>query len=71
MLKEKGKDVAKWNWQVRLGRDLHTIEEEEEYVQNVEAISHKEYTAKKDDLNVFKSSDEDYAGDSSNMKESN
>jgi hypothetical protein len=41
MKRDKGNDVKKWNWQARAHRTLEEIREEEEYLQNVENISHQ------------------------------
>lgn len=40
MMKIKGKDLKNWNWQISAERTLSEIEEEKEYLSNVEEISH-------------------------------
>lgn len=42
MKRDKGDDVKRWNWQLRAHRPLDEIREEDEYLQNVEKISHKD-----------------------------
>ena len=42
MKRDKGDDVKRWNWQLRARRPLDEVREEEEYLQNVEIISHQE-----------------------------
>jgi hypothetical protein len=37
---QKGRDVANWNWQAREQRPMEEIEEEQDYLENVEEISH-------------------------------
>jgi hypothetical protein len=40
MLKEKGKVPSHWNWQLSADRTLDEVEQEREYLANVEKISH-------------------------------
>lgn len=40
MLKKKGSETENWNWQLRANRKIDDLEEEEEYLKNVERISH-------------------------------
>jgi len=40
MKKDKGDNPRNWNWQMRANRHLEEIKEEEEYLRNVEKISH-------------------------------
>ena len=39
---QKGSSEIEWNWQKRILRPVLEIQEEREYLQNVEAISHPE-----------------------------
>ena len=43
MMREKGKDPKLWNWQMREDRNKDEVEEEQQYIDNVEAISHHNY----------------------------
>jgi len=40
MLKSKGTDPKNWNWQMRDDRVTEELEEENDYLTNVEKISH-------------------------------
>lgn len=40
MLSSKGNDPKNWNWQMRENRTIQEIEEEKEYLEHIEQISH-------------------------------
>jgi hypothetical protein len=42
MLKTKSRSLFKWNWQVKKDRSQSELEEEHEYLKNVERISNEE-----------------------------
>jgi len=42
MMAQKGPQESMWNWQKRIQRSKKELEEELEYMRNVEAISHPE-----------------------------
>lgn len=39
-MKQKGRSIKNWNWQLAEDRSAEIIEEENDYLTNVEAISH-------------------------------
>jgi len=42
MMAQKGPQESMWNWQKRIQRSKKELEEELEYMRNVEAVSHPE-----------------------------
>ena len=39
-MKQKGRSIKNWNWQLAEDRPTEVIDEENDYLTNVEAISH-------------------------------